>query len=206
MKYLKIAACCVTAACIVPVSQAMARDKISDGGPVTYLISGNGWLYNEVDLRNNASCDRDGGPCAIPLGFIVNFGQGPVDTLYVNENGIVTFGAPLPEGDNASRPVSAIRQPFIAPFYTDMISTFEVEDGLGEISFGPGRIDRAEDPDLSNDTSPKTWFEGERAFKVDWTGTTRPGAPPGVRCFIQIAIYDRGRGDFDLEFNYGLGA
>jgi hypothetical protein len=85
-----------------------------------------------------------------------------------------------------------------------MISTVDVEDGLGEVSWGPGRIDPAEDPDLSNDTSPATWFDGEKAFKIDWTGTTRPGAPAGVRCFVQIAIYDRGNGDFDLEFNYGM--
>ncbi len=183
---------------------AQARKRVVDGGPVTYLLSGNGWHYNEVDLRSNAQCDAAGGPCAIPIGFEIDFGEGPVDHLYISENGVATFGAPLPIGDSASRPLASIRQPVIAPFYTDMISTHDVADGLGEISWGPGRIDPDEDPDLANDTSPRGWFDGERAFKVDWTGTTRPGAPAGRRCFVQIAIYDRGGGDFDLEFNYGL--
>lgn len=183
---------------------AEARRRISDGGPVTYLTSGNGWLYNEVDLRNNTQCDRAGGPCAIPIGFPINFGQGPVTELFISENGIVTFGAPLPDGHDARLPLASMRAPYIAALYADMLSTYHVEDGLGEITWGPGRIDPKEDPGLSDDTSPLGWFQGERAFKVDWTGTARAANPADNDCFAQIVIYDRGGGDFDLQLNYGI--
>lgn len=65
---MKIFTACAIAA-LATASNAEARSRIADGGPVTYLTSGNGWLYNEVDLRNNAQCDRADGPCAIPIGF-----------------------------------------------------------------------------------------------------------------------------------------
>lgn len=116
----------------------------------------------------------------------------------------MTFGAPLPEGDNGARNPGQLGRSYIAPFYANMVSVAEVEDDLGEIWRSTGRIDADEDPDLSNDTSPKSWAEGEKAFKVDWNGVTRPDGPAGVRCFIQLAIYDLPGGDFDLEFNYGL--
>ena len=167
-------------------------------------MSGSGWDYHELDLTNNARCDRNGGGCEIPIGFTIDFGEGPVDRLFISENGIVTFGAPLPEGDDGTRNPGQLGRSYIAPLYTDMISVADAEDDLGEIWQSQGRIDADEDPDLSNDTSPKSWAQGAKAFKVDWNGVTRPGAPAGVRCFIQIAIYDLPGNDFDLEFNYGL--
>ncbi len=184
-------------------SPADARMRVVDGGPVTYLLSGNGWHYNEVDLRNNRRCPTSGA-CAIPIGFTINYGAGSVSSLYLSENGIVTFGAPkvtMPAGDGGATALSSFTTPYIAPFYTNFVSTYGVDDGLGEISWGPGRIDAAEDPSLLNDTSLKTWQQGAKAFKVDWTGVTR-GAE--ARFYVQIAIYDLAGDDFDLEFNYGL--
>ncbi|MEQ1930633.1 MAG: hypothetical protein ABL957_08885 [Parvularculaceae bacterium] len=134
----------------------------------------------------------------MPLGFSINFGAGPVDTLYVSENGVVTFGAALPEGDAGNGSLNV--RDYIAALYTDLISIDEPEDALGEITWAPGRIDPTEDPALDDDTSPLSWFQGERGFKIDWHGVTRGS---GERVYLQIAILDRPGNDFDLQINHG---
>ncbi|MEO1243021.1 MAG: hypothetical protein AAFX54_14025 [Pseudomonadota bacterium] len=184
-------------------TSALAGLSVIDFRPAAMPVTGSGWIYQDVDLTNNAQCDRAGGPCEIPIGFSIDFGLGPVDTLYLSENGIVSFGAALPDGDDGSLTAGQLTTPVIAPFYTDLISNAEVEDEVGEIWWAPGRIDPAEDPDPSNDTSPVTWHDGQKGFRVDWFGVTRPGGTEGVRCYIQMIIIDQPGDDFDLIFNYG---
>ena len=88
----------------------------------------------------------DGSTGAIDLPFIVNFYGQAYDQLFVNNNGDVTFDAPLstytPFG------LMATRTPIIAPFFADV----DTRGGAGQVTFGP------------------TTFEGHSAFCVIWPG------------------------------------
>ena len=183
---------------------AHAKRVFIDFGVDNLETSGNGWDTNnsfEADRTGDRSCD--GSPCtAIPLGFNINFGQGLVGSLFINENGAVTFGSPLTEGSfTSSATLAGLGRPVIAPFYADLISTapdgtvFDVTNG--EILYSRGIADPDEDQNgvYSVDSAVT-------AFHTTWAGPTVGNDPTLI--FTDLVIYSRGsNGDFDIRFGYG---
>jgi uncharacterized repeat protein (TIGR01451 family) len=130
------------------------------------------------------SANDDGSTGIVPLGFTANFFGNSYTSLYVNNNGNVTFTAPLSEF--TAEPLVTSGIPIIAPFWADVDTR---DPGSSEVKYGP------------------TTFGGRPAFCVNWDGV-------GVGYFalhvdklnkFQLLLVDRSDvnpGDFDIVFNY----
>jgi len=120
-------------------------------------------------------------PSAISLPFSVNFFGTNYNQLYVNNNGNLTFGAPL--ATYTPYPLSDAGQPIIAPFFAD------VDTRTGNVvTFGTGSVN------------------GHPAFGVNWPGVGCYSENTSVLDNFQVLLIDRSDiapGDFDVEFNYG---
>lgn len=151
-----------------------------------------------LTLLNNASTG------AIPLGFSIDFGTGPVSSVYINENGIVSFTGPITTTSFAS--LASVGQPVIAPYFADLTSVtfvgtvFEMSgSNFGQLMYQTGSASALPGSDgffHQADEVP--------AFAVLWYGPTNAS---GVQIFTQLVIYSHassGAGDFDIRFRYGL--
>jgi uncharacterized repeat protein (TIGR01451 family) len=130
------------------------------------------------------AANDDGSTGIVPLGFTANFFGNSYTSLYVNNNGNVTFTQPLP--NFTATPLVTTGIPIIAPFWADVDTR---DPGSSEVKYGP------------------TTFGGRPAFCVNWDGV-------GVGYFaqhvdklnkFQLLLVDRSDvnpGDFDIVFNY----
>lgn len=126
-----------------------------------------------------AGDDASSGP--VKAGFAVNFFGQTFDSIYVNTNGNLTFGAPL--SDFTPVPLGRLRAAVIAPFFADVDTT-----GAGRITYGTGTVD------------------GHAAFAATWSGVGYYNARADRVNDFQAVIVNRsdtGAGNFDAEFNYG---
>ena len=141
-------------------------------------VRGNsGFAANSLE-RNDDSSTLSGWP----LGFSINFFGTTFSTVFVNNNGNVTFNGPLPaftpEGLTAS-PV-----PIIAPFWADV-------DTRGSLS--------------SVVTYGTDTVNGRAAFGVNYVNVGYfPTHDDKLNRFQLVLIHrsDTGEGNFDIEFNY----
>jgi hypothetical protein len=123
-----------------------------------------------------------GTPVAQPLGFTFNFFDTNYTTAFINNNGNITFNAPL-----ATFTPFAITgptgNPLIAPFFAD------VDTRVGPIvNFGTGV------------------FQGHNAFAVNWPGVGYFNEHIDKTNTFQLLLVDRSdiaAGDIDFYFNYG---
>jgi hypothetical protein len=125
----------------------------------------------------------DGSTGIVPIGFMINFYGNTYTTLYVNNNGNVTFDSPL----SAYFPfaLTSLGTDIIAPFWADVDTRGSNSD---VVKFGSGTVD------------------GHDAFGVDWVNVGYYWAHDDKLLSCQLVIIDRSdiaAGDFDLEFNYG---
>jgi hypothetical protein len=125
----------------------------------------------------------DGSTGAINIGFDVNFFGSIYKSLYVNNNGNVTFTGPL----SIFTPFSLLlaTTPIIAPFFADVDTRKS-----SAVTFGNSIID------------------GRNAFGVNWVDVGPFTIDPSntARNSFQLVLIDRSDirvGDFDIEFNYG---
>lgn len=118
----------------------------------------------------------------VSIGFGINFYGINTTQLYVNNNGNVTFNAPLSTFTPFGLLTSSI--PIIAPFFAD-VDTRNTASGVTQ--YGTGTLD------------------GHAAFGVNWIGVGYfPSAVNRLNSF-QLILTDRSdiaAGDFDFEFNY----
>ncbi len=124
------------------------------------------------DTNNQSS-----GPVSLP--FSPNFYGSTFSALYVNQDGSVSFEAPL-DGDvnNGMFPADHVIAPFFAAASTS---------GTDTVRYG---VDA---------------FGGRPAFCVNWLNVTSRDFPNGTRNSFQLLLVDRadtGPGDFDIIFNY----
>jgi PKD repeat protein len=121
-----------------------------------------------------------GTPVAVPIGFSLNFYGDIFNSLYLNNNGNVTFGAAL--GDYTPYGLTNTETEVIAPFFAD------VDTRVGNVvTFG-------------NDT-----VNGHPAFGVNWIGVGYYHEKTDKLDSFQMVLIDRSDrnpGDFDIEFNY----
>jgi hypothetical protein len=123
----------------------------------------------------------DGSTGPIPLGFTADFFGNSYSSLFVNNNGDVTFDSPL----SAFTPfdLSSTQHAIIAPFFAD------VDTRIGNaVTYGTGTVD------------------GHQAFGVTWPDVGHYFANTQQLDAFQVVLVDRsdtGTGNFDIEFNYG---
>lgn len=127
---------------------------------------------------------------AIDLGFSINLYGQTFSSLFVNNNGNVTFAWPSGVANPASVDGGLAEHgtPVLAPFLADVDTTY-----TNPVTFGTGQID------------------GRNAFVVNWSEVAPfgSGESPALLNSFQLFLVERadlGAGDFDFEFNYaGIG-
>lgn len=141
-------------------------------------------LDNYAEMSGYATDDDSFG--ALDLGFSVNLYGETFTSLYVNNNGNVTFAWPSGVANPASIAGGLAEQgtPVLAPFFADVDTTYG-----NPVTFGAGQLD------------------GRNAFVVNWSGVASfgQGENPSQLNSFQLFLIERadfGLGDFDFEFNY----
>jgi hypothetical protein len=117
----------------------------------------------------------------VKLPFAVTFYGKTYTGIYINNNGNVTFRSAL--GQYTPTKLSAQTAPMIAPFWADVDTR-----GGNTLKYGTGTID------------------GHKAFGVAWPAVGCYAEIDGVTNTFQLLLIQRpdtGKGNFDIEFNYG---
>ncbi|MEE4120356.1 MAG: nidogen-like domain-containing protein [Paracoccaceae bacterium] len=137
--------------------------------------------FDAVSLGRN----DDGSSRAVQIGFDADFFGQTFTSLFVNNNGNVTFDAPL--RSYTPFDLTSTGRPIIAPFFAD-VDTRHVGDA---VAYGRGTVD------------------GRDAFGVTWRDVgfygSRSDSPDRLNTFQMVLVSrsDTGAGNFDIEFNYG---
>ncbi|GAC1546171.1 MAG: hypothetical protein NVS2B7_21200 [Herpetosiphon sp.] len=147
--------------------------------PVTLAIGPNA-VRNDAGF-NAASlpANDDGSSSAVPLGFTANFFGRSYTTVYVNNNGNITFDSALPTYTPFG--LTATRRVIIAPFFAD------VDTRTGNVvKYGTSMVN------------------GHKAFGANWIGVGYYAQHVDKLNNFQLVLIDRSdvsAGSFDIEFN-----
>lgn len=145
-----------------------------------------GALINAAECNQNVLyANDDWSSSAVQLPFDVNFYGSSFDRLWVNNNGNVTFDAPLstytPFG------LAGTSSKIIAPFFADVDTR---GSGSQPVSYGWG----------------DTTYEGHSAFCVNWVNVGYFAGHTDKLNSFQLLLVNREdsatAGDFDIVFNY----
>ena len=122
----------------------------------------------------------DGSIGPVPLGLTARFFGNTFTSVFINNNGNLTFDASLSTFTPFN--LNTTRRSIIAPFFAD------VDTRVGNtVTFGPGVVN------------------GRPAFGVNWPGVGCFSRITSVLNFFQVLLVDRqdrAPEDFDIEFNY----
>ncbi|MCA1779090.1 MAG: hypothetical protein LC637_06850, partial [Xanthomonadaceae bacterium] len=132
---------------------------------------------------NTLPPNDDGSTAAVPLGFTLDFFGISRSSVFVNNNGNVTFDSAL--GTYTPFDLTSTGQEIIAPFFAD-VDTGSAGD---PVTYGGGT------------------FEGRPAFGVNWINVDYYDSDISHtnRNSFQLILVDRSdiaSGDFDIVFNY----
>jgi hypothetical protein len=125
----------------------------------------------------------DGSSGAITLPFTPNFFGVVEHSVYVNNNGNITFDGPL--STFTPFPLTTTAHQIIAPFFADVDTR---NSGSGVVTYGTDTVN------------------GHTAFGVDYFNVGFYSEEIGKLDTFQVILVDRsdtGSGNFDIEFNYG---
>lgn len=156
------------------------------GGTVTsHGISVNsGALVNDTGCTaTTLSANDDGSTAAVDLPFPVNFAGTTHTYLFVNNNGNITFDAPM--GTYTPFTIDANTPPIIAPFLADIDTRAA---GSANVTYGT------------------THVNGRPTFCVNWINVGHFSQNASHLVSAQLLLIDRsdvGAGDVDIIFNYG---
>ena len=147
-------------------------------------LPGGGAFRNLPGFSNNILPGNDDDSTgSVPMNLTLNFFGVQVSSVFVNNNGNVTFDSPL--GTFTPFPLTSTNQQIIAPYFSDVETDFPTS---GLVTYG-------------NDT-----VNGRPAFGVNWPNVEYFGEGPATLLnLFQVVLVDRsdvGAGDFDIEFNY----
>lgn len=190
------------ALCLACAGTAHAKNISIDFGDGNFAASGNNFTLantTELDLRN------DGVSGALDLGFGLNFGTGTTYTsLFVSENGIVSFGNPLTAGSfTGAASLGALGAPVIATYYADLLSAAPSGDPLGLTAGTITASSGSADP-FADAGGNYAVGDAVQAFRLTWLGGALASAP-NTRVYSQMLFYSAGgAGDFDLRLAYGF--
>ncbi len=142
---------------------------------------------HDTSVSQGGFTDDGSTATSVPLDFFINFFGTRTNRVFVNNNGNISIGAPIPNTPGDFN-IETGGIPIIAPFFAD-VDTRRL--GSQPVSYGQGIL------------------AGHRAFGVDWIHVPYfHGNPaPALDKFdsIQLILIDRsdtGPGNFDIEFNY----
>jgi uncharacterized repeat protein (TIGR01451 family) len=170
-----------------PFQEANAGDydafvaKIAGPSAIRYLpeFSANSFYRND---------DSSIGP--IPIGFTINFFGQEYSSLYINNNGNVTFEYPMSTYTPFGLTTGGVPV-IIAPFFADVDTRGA---GSSLVTYGTGTVD------------------GHRAFAVNWVNVGYYGSHADKLLSAQLVLIERedvlgstdgpSTGSFDIEFNY----
>lgn len=142
-----------------------------------------GAVYNSPGCSANVlPANDDGSTGRVDLPFSINFFGTSESSLFVNNNGNVTFDAPLSTYTPFN--ISSGSPPIIAPFFADVDTR---GSGSGLVTYGA------------------TTFEGYNAFCVDWPNVGYYDSHTDKLNTFQLLIVQRSDvapGAFDIVFNY----
>lgn len=127
------------------------------------------------------AANDDGSTGAVAMGFTVNFFGNNRSTLFVNNNGNITFDSAL--GTFTPFPLLTTSREIIAPFFGDV----DTRGGLPLVYYGQDTLG------------------GRPVFGVNWINVGYFSTRGDLRNSFQLIITDRSDiapGDFDFEFNY----
>ena len=133
---------------------------------------------------NTLPANDDGSTGLEPLNFEINFYGLTFDSLFVNNNGNVTFDTAL--GEYTPFDLTSTGTQIIAPFFAD-VDTRGVGSEVVSYSFGTGAVN------------------GRDAFGVNWVNVGYYSTHADKLNSFQLVIINRSDiapGDFDFEFNY----
>jgi uncharacterized repeat protein (TIGR01451 family) len=147
-------------------------------------LPGGGAFRNLPGFSNNILPGNDDDSTgSVPMNLTLNFFGVQVSSVFVNNNGNVTFDSAL--GTFTPFPLTSTNQQIIAPYFSDVETDFPTS---GLVTYG-------------NDT-----VNGRPAFGVNWPNVEYFGEGPATLLdLFQVILVDRsdvGSGDFDIEFNY----
>jgi hypothetical protein len=131
---------------------------------------------------NSLAPNDDGSSGSVTLPFTVNFFGVSRDSLFVNNNGNVTFNAAQSAYTPFGLGAGYTGQPIIAAFFADVDTR-----GSGSVTYGNGS------------------YAGHTAFGVDYTDVGYYNSHSDLKNTFQMILTDRsdlGAGDFDIYFNY----
>jgi hypothetical protein len=124
----------------------------------------------------------DGSTGIVPMGFYINFFGSSNATLYVNNNGNVTFANP--QSTYTPSALNSLKSGIIAPYWADVDTDNLLSD---VVKYGTNMVD------------------GHAAFGVDWVNVGYYNSQADKLVSCQLVIINRSDiapGDFDLELNY----
>ncbi len=139
---------------------------------------------------NTLAANDDGSTGAVALGFTASFFGTNTSTVYVNNNGNITFTSVLSQY-TPNGLATGVGQPIIAPFFADVDTRGA---GSGLVTYGTGTI-----------TDAAEGWNNDAFFAVEWPAVGYYGAQTDKLNTFELLLVSRpdtGAGNFDIEFNY----
>ena len=160
----------VLAFCL-PVFSSAVRDPVGSG-------------------TNTLAANDDGSTSAVPLGFTANFFGAVSPTVFVNNNGNVTFTNFLSQF-TPNGLATGVGQPIIAPYFADVDTRGA---GSGLVTYGTGTV-----------TDASLGWNNAADFAVEWPSVGYFAEHTDKLATFELLLVNRsdtGAGNFDIEFNY----
>ena len=162
------------------VLKPLQRTPSTAGSSASPFASVSGALRSGFDQYLLPGND-DGSTTAVQLPFSVTYYGRHYTSIFVNNNGNVTFGQAL--GDYTPQSLDRLGVPIIAPFWADVDTR-----GGNPVTFGTGAVN------------------GHQTFGVNWLSVGCYSEIETTHNSFQLLLISRadlGPGNFDIEFNYG---
>jgi hypothetical protein len=162
-------------------TQARAASAAALLGLVGAAAANAGAIRTPAGFDSNAFTNNDDDSQFISdVGFTLNFFGVTSNSLYINNNGNITFDAPM--SAFMPEPIAGTGQPMLAPFFADVDTR-----GGNPLTWGNATVG------------------GRDAFFVNWIGVGHFDNEHDRLNSFQLVLIDRsdtGAGNFDFEFNY----
>jgi hypothetical protein len=153
------------------------------------LLANDGYVVTPIRSAEETPTDTRS-----PVPFSIDFFGTVYDSLYINENGVISFGAPFGGTPGTLTDLANSGIPFIAPFFADAdmtATTFTHDDGSGNQVPSHGGVALAFTFGVNMFINMTSTFQGSTDV-------------PALTNTVQVALFGSTTStDFRLDFNYG---
>jgi len=158
---------------------------------------------------------------AIPMGFSITIAGKSYNEIFINENGVVSFGQGLPSGSFPGGTLATLgthftdpTTPFIAPAYLNLNTppapiTVDPSGGTAFVMYQTGVADpRGGDEDPAGNVPAATSTGLPPAISIVWSDPSQAPVGSGLGFMAQLVIYSLNGasntpGDFAIRLRYG---